>query len=140
MSTVYGALIPRKDLRALARARLKDARILQDAKRYDCAAYVCGYAVELALKARICRTLKWPGYPETRKEFDGLRSFKVHDLSLLLHLSGVERKIKQQHFAPWSTVLNNWATSMRYRPVGGTTPALAGNMIEAAKAILGATK
>ena len=45
------------ELRALARARLKEAQILFAAKRYDAATYLCGYAVEMALKARICKTL-----------------------------------------------------------------------------------
>jgi HEPN domain-containing protein len=57
------------ELRTLARARLKDAQTLFVAKRYDAATYLCGYAVELALKARICKTLKWTGFPETNKEF-----------------------------------------------------------------------
>jgi len=59
----------KNELRTLARARLKDAQILFTAKRYDAATYLCGYAVELALKARICQTLGWTFFPETNKEF-----------------------------------------------------------------------
>jgi hypothetical protein len=59
----------RNELRTLARARLKDAQLLFAAKRYDAATYVCGYAVEMALKARICQTLGWTNFPETNKEF-----------------------------------------------------------------------
>jgi len=81
-------------LRQAARARIKDAEVLLTAKRYDGAAYICGYALELGLKARICRTLKWSGYPSTNKEFANYRSFKTHDLDVLLHLSGIEEKIK----------------------------------------------
>jgi hypothetical protein len=55
------------------------------------------YRIELALKARICVTLKWTAFPETSKEFAGLSSFKIHDLDLLLHLSGVETKIKTRY-------------------------------------------
>lgn len=62
-------MIATADIRKIARGRLKDARILLDGKRFDGALYLCGYAVELALEARICRTLKWDGYPETRSEF-----------------------------------------------------------------------
>ncbi|MEN8215647.1 MAG: HEPN domain-containing protein [Pseudomonadota bacterium] len=57
------------ELITLARARLKDAQILFAAKRYDAATYLCGYAIELALKARICQTLGWTCFPETNKEF-----------------------------------------------------------------------
>lgn len=58
------------DLQKLARARLKDAKSLLSAKRFDGAIYIGGYVVEIALKARICRTLKWSEFPETRKEFE----------------------------------------------------------------------
>src|SRR5437667_174196 len=80
------------DLTSIARARLKDAKALLSKKRYDGAAYLCGYAVEIALKARIVRTLKWSGFPETRTEFEGLASFRCHDLDILLHLSGWEER------------------------------------------------
>jgi hypothetical protein len=66
--------IPRADLKKIARARIMDAECLFSGGRYDGAVYLCGYAVELALKARICRTLKWP-------EFDPsgpLQAFKTH--------------------------------------------------------------
>jgi hypothetical protein len=83
-------MITARNLRAIARARLRDARVLLRARRWDGAVYLCGYAVELALKARICQTLKWAGFPETPAEFKGLQSVKTHDLEMLLHLSGIE--------------------------------------------------
>jgi HEPN domain-containing protein len=45
-------MIPTPDLKAISRARLRDAKVLLKGKRLDGAAYLCGYAVELALKAR----------------------------------------------------------------------------------------
>jgi hypothetical protein len=69
-------MIPRRELRRLAFARLKDARALYAAGRYDAALYLCGYAVEIALKARICRTLRWEGFPQTRKQFRALRQLQ----------------------------------------------------------------
>ena len=83
-------MISTKDLRTIARARLRDAQVLLRSKRFDGAWYLCGYAVELALKARICRTLKWPGFPESAQDFKGLQSVKTHDLDILLRFSGVE--------------------------------------------------
>ena len=83
-------MIATRDLRTIARARLRDAQVLLRAKRFDGAWYLCGYAVELALKARICRTLKWPGFPESAQDFKGLQSVKTHDLDILLRFSGVE--------------------------------------------------
>src|SRR5438093_6274932 len=88
------AMIYKNELRRIARARLKDAQTLLKAKRYDGVAYLCGYAVELAIKARICRTLKWQGFPETRKEFEQFASFRTHNLDTLLSLTGQEDKIK----------------------------------------------
>jgi hypothetical protein len=98
-------MISRNDLRKIARARLKDAEILYAGKRYDGAIYLCGYAIELALKARICQTLKWAGFPSTNKEFEGYQSFKIHRLDVLLRLSGQDIKVKTKHFADWSTVV-----------------------------------
>lgn len=88
-----------KDLQKISRARLKDAEVLLASKRYDGAIYLCGYAVELSLKARICKTLKWQGYPSTSSEFSGYQSFRTHDLDILLHISGREEKIKLNFFA-----------------------------------------
>src|ERR1039457_2278627 len=82
-SPVPSTMISTKDLRAIARTRLSDAEVLLAAKRFDGAFYICGYAVELALKARICRTLKWSGFPENEKDFKGFRSVKTHDLAVL---------------------------------------------------------
>jgi hypothetical protein len=46
------------ELRKIVSARLKDAEILYTANRFDGAFYLCGYAVELALKIKVCKTLK----------------------------------------------------------------------------------
>ena len=106
-------MITRTELKKIARARIKDAEVLWSAKRYDGAAYICGYALELGLKARICQTLKWSGYPSTNKEFANYRCFKTHDLDVLLHLSGIEEKIKTLFFRDWSNVAN-WNPEARY--------------------------
>lgn len=74
------------ELRTLARARLKDADVLFAATRYDAATYLCGYAIELALKARICQTLRWTHFPETNKEF------------IRLTCEIVEKSLKSQRF------------------------------------------
>ncbi|HBL27338.1 MAG TPA: hypothetical protein DD490_10940 [Acidobacteria bacterium] len=67
-------MIPSVTLRAISAARLEDARQLLAAGRFDGAVYLCGYAVELALKARICDTLGWSDFPETPKEFQPYQS------------------------------------------------------------------
>ena len=106
------------DLRTIAHSRLQDAQILFANARYDGAGYICGYAVELTLKARICDTLNWPAFPQTPKEFTNYTSFKTHSLVVLLSLSGREQLIKQNHLADWSFVCQ-WNPEDRYRVAGG---------------------
>ncbi len=130
-------MIPTNDLLKIAGARLKDAEVLLGSRRYDGAIYLCGYAVELALKARICKTLNWPGYPDTRKEFENYSSFKTHNLDVLLHLSGQESAIKLNFFTEWSVVAQ-WNPSARYQPVGTADESDTRLMISATKTLLGA--
>src|SRR5579871_2363921 len=109
-------MISRSDLRQIARERLKEARVLLRAGRYDGAVYLGGYAVECALKERICRTLKWPGFPQTRNEFQNYQSLKTHDLDVLLSFSGVEARIRTNYLAEWSAVAD-WDPEARYNPI-----------------------
>ena len=102
------------DLRTLSAARLEDAHTLLSAGRPEGAYYLCGYAVELALKARVCETLRWDGFPETRSEFGHLQSFRTHELAMLLHLSGVEREIVTEMKDDWDKV-STWNPEIRYK-------------------------
>jgi HEPN domain len=128
-------MIATHKLRAIARARLRDAQILLRAKRFDGAYYLCGYTVELALKARICRTLKWSGFPETAQEFHGLQSVRTHDLEILLRLSGVEPRVKAKYLKEWSVVLN-WNPEKRYQSIGQITRAQTVDMVQCAQKLL----
>ncbi len=128
-------MIARSDLKKLARARLKDAQILLAGKRYDGAVYVCGYAIELALKARICALLKWSGYPDTRGEFANLTSFRTHDLAVLLRLSGRADRIRTKHLIDWSVVAE-WDSESRYRVIGTAKQKDAAIMIESSTSLI----
>jgi HEPN domain-containing protein len=128
-------MISTRELRKLASARIKDSQVLLAGGRFDGAVYLCGYAIELALKARICRTLKWPGYPSTKKEFEGFLSFKIHRLDLLLTLCGQEVKIKTNYFADWSTVAG-WDPELRYSLVGTASRQDAIDMIDSATTLM----
>lgn len=92
-------------LRDLAQKHLADARVLQDAERYDAAIYLGGYAIELALKARICYTLNWLGYPDSNSEFQHYQSFRTHNLEVLLSLSGIAASVKLLYQAEWSLII-----------------------------------
>lgn len=128
-------MISTKDIKAIARARLKDAEALAACDRHEGAIYLCGYAVELGLKARVCKILKWPGFPNSQKEFHGYSSFKTHNLDILLHLTGAEDKIKSELFAEWSIVAA-WDPESRYNPVGNISSLDAQQMISSTKALL----
>lgn len=132
-------MIPENELRRIAAARLKDATALLNAKRYDGATYLCGYAVELTLKARICKTLKWPEFPSNNKEFENYKSFKVHNLDVLLHLSGKEDLIKTRLLAEWSSVAQ-WDPTSRYQSIGTVNKTDAEDMINATKTLIGSLK
>jgi HEPN domain-containing protein len=119
------------EIEKMIQARLEDARILYETSRFHGSVYLCGYAVELGLKARICDTLQWDEYPSTAK----YQTFKTHDLEMLLHLTGMENEIKIKYFAEWSIVAQ-WNPEMRYIPVGNILDIDATRMLEASKKIL----
>ena len=73
----------RAEFKQLAKLRLKEAETLFTAGLYDGAAYLCGYVVEFALKARICKLLGLDEYPETGKL---KTAYAVHDFNQLLIL------------------------------------------------------
>jgi len=123
------------ELDSIARARLDDAQALVSAGRFDAATYLGGYAVEVALKARICRTLNWAEFPSTGSEFQAYRSFQTHDLDVLLHLSGQEARVKQNHYRFWN-VMAMWTVELRYNAVGAVDQSDARAMIRAAEDLM----
>ena len=128
-------MLPRSELKKLARSRLEESKVLFRARKFDGAAYLCGYAVELALKARICATLKWTGFPETRREFEPFASFKTHKLDVLLSLSGIQQRTKTSFLAEWSSVVA-WEPEVRYKPVGTASKAETQLMLSSAEVLL----
>lgn len=128
-------MIATATLRAIANGRLDDARHLLEAERYDGAAYLCGYAVELALKARICNTLGWAGFPETNHEFRPYQSFRTHSLEILLTFTAQEQTVKDYFLVEWSAVAK-WDPESRYSALGTVTESEAELMINSATTLL----
>jgi hypothetical protein len=128
-------MLARSDLTKIARARLRDAEVLYRSRKYDGAIYLCGYAVEIALKARICKALAWLGYPSTGGEFQNYQSFRTHNLHVLLRLSGVEERAKTTLMTEWSAVAA-WDPEARYKPIGSATRQVAELMIASAMVLL----
>lgn len=89
----------------------------------------------MVLKASICDTLKWPGFPQTKAEFENYRSFRTHSLDVLLSLSGKERDVKTNLLAEWSIVVK-WDPEVRYKAVGSAKEDDVKLMIQSSKALL----
>ena len=90
----------KSEIEEIVQARLKDAEVLLEASRFDGSVYLCCYAIELGLKARICRTLQLNEYPTSGK----YKTFKTHDLDMLLHLTGLEDEVKLKYMTEWYVV------------------------------------
>jgi HEPN domain-containing protein len=106
-----------EQFRDLARLRLEEARALFDAGFYDGCAYLCGYAVELALKARICATLAVDEYPGKERLKGAFLTHYFDDLKLL---AGLEREPSDRQpalLANWS-IASKWKPEWRYEPKG----------------------
>lgn len=69
--------------------------------RVDAAFYLAGYAIEMALKAAICKTLDQPDFYKPDRTLKSVRivqdkvfkEFKTHNYSDLLVLSGLSNKL-----------------------------------------------
>lgn len=123
------------ELRKIALNRIKESELLYSNNKFDGSIYLCGYSVETALKFRICKTLKWLGFPETNNEFKSLQSFKTHDFTILLKLSGYEDKIISTLLPEWSTVCT-WNPELRYKQIGSTAQSEAKDIISSSKVLV----
>jgi hypothetical protein len=115
----------RFDLQKIAEERVADAAALLDAGRFQAAYYLCGYAVECALKACIARKVREFDFPDRKLVNDSY----VHNLTKLLTVSGIEELYDEKAgrnsvFAKnWSTV-KDWSEMSRYDPEITETKAL----------------
>ena len=134
-NVIFRQVIDKSELKKLAHARLKDSKILCSEERYGGAVYICGYVIELGLKLRICKTLKWVGYPSTNREFNDFKSFKTHNLDVLLALSGIEKEVKKQYLTEWSSTAI-WDPESRYNPIGTMSKREAELMLNSAEKLL----
>lgn len=120
----------RAEFKQLAKLRLREAETLFSAGLYDGAAYLCGYAVEFALKARICKLLGLNEYPETGRL---KTAYAVHDFNQLLILSGLQPKLDPGNadlFTNWS-VATPWTPERRYQPKGSFNKTAAKEILDA---------
>jgi HEPN domain-containing protein len=126
-------MIPISTLKYLIVQKTKDAQSLLSHKRNSSAIYLMGYAVEYALKRKICATLNfYNGFPESNPElliyisywastgtpspisFNKIKEIKHHDLEKLLAYSGVEPTIKALFLNEWEAIAG-WNPEDRYK-------------------------
>jgi HEPN domain-containing protein len=122
----------RDEFKELARLRLKEAEALFAAGLYDGTVYLCGYVVEFALKARICKLLGVTEYPPSSKVKS---AYAVHDLDQLLLLSGLRSKLDPTNvdlFKNWSES-TPWTPERRYSPKGSFSRADALKVLNAVR-------
>jgi HEPN domain-containing protein len=80
----------RSDLQQLTDERVLDAEALLDTGRWSGAYYICGYAVECALKACIARQTNLHDFPDKAV---AQKSY-THDLLVLLDLAGLKLQLQ----------------------------------------------
>jgi HEPN domain-containing protein len=105
----------REDLKNLSKTRLKEAKILHKKGQYDGAAYLVGYVLETALKARICRILD-ADYPDSG---DLAKVYKTHSFDQLIKLGGIRKRFDIKSLADFNfqnnySKINGWQDSWRY--------------------------
>jgi HEPN domain-containing protein len=110
-------MLLRTDLQSLARLRLQEAEALHNAGLYDGCVYLCGYVLEMALKACVCKTLKLAEYPDTDSS---LRDFKTHEFRTLLLLAGLraefaEARLSSPSFDFKCNLVLGWKPDLRYQ-------------------------
>jgi HEPN domain-containing protein len=105
----------RFDLQTMSEERVADAAALLNAERYQAAYYLCGYAIECALKACIARKTREFDFPDRKLVNDSY----VHDVGKLLKVAGLEQLLDEEgkqnslFAANWVTV-QDWSEASRY--------------------------
>jgi len=105
----------RFDLQKMAEERVADAAALLDAGRFQAAYYLCGYAVECALKACIAKQVREFDFPDRKVVNDS----HVHNLAKLLDVSGLmplhrEEESLNRSFAENWGIVKDWSEASRY--------------------------
>jgi HEPN domain-containing protein len=105
----------RRDLQALSRERLRDAKLLLTKGQHIGAYYLAGYAIECALKACIARKTRRFDFPDRKPVTDS----HTHDLKRLIELAGLKPQFDAASSADevlqlnWS-VIAKWNVEDRY--------------------------
>ena len=97
------------DLKQVAQARLREFKVLKEARLFSGAIYMGRFAVEVYLKCLICKRLEKKRLPEL---------FHSHDLLSLLYFSGYQEDLQSKHakrFENFKKIAENKIDSLRYQ-------------------------
>jgi hypothetical protein len=111
-------------------AKVKDARLLYDHKRYSNSYYLYGYAIEIGLKACIARQVSAQTIPDKAI----LSGFLDHQIGRLVGLAGLADALKnaKQTLAfdsRWSVVAE-WSVDARYDMIDSVTATAMADAVE----------
>ncbi len=105
----------RNDFKQLAKVRLRESRVLLQAKCYSGAYYLCGYVIECGLKACIAKSTRRFEFPDKQKA----ASSYSHELGKLLGVAELTQIFDQEVKANaafeenWKLV-KDWTEASRY--------------------------
>ena len=105
----------RSDLQNLTKLRLKEAKALLDKKLFSGSYYLCGYAVECALKAYLAKQTKEHDFPNKKIAIDSY----THNLSQLIRVGGLQTALdhemdRDSKFAVNWAIVKDWSEESRY--------------------------
>lgn len=121
----------RRQLQELALLRLQEAEALYAAGLFEGCVYLCGYVVELALKARICANLGLSEYPEKGSRLrEAMKSHVLEDLGLLAGMVHEFSPGRSVLLSNWS-LIRVWNPEWRYGPKGSYDQTFAKRLLDA---------
>lgn len=107
----------RDDFRRISVQRRREAKALLSAGFYPGAYYLCGYAVECALKACIAKQTRRYDFPVRRTD-----KIYTHDLEVLLGQAGLASELEREQRQSRALrenwlIVKDWSEASRYETV-----------------------
>jgi len=143
------------DFQNIARTRLGDAQCLLEQGHLDGAFYLGGYAVEIALKTRLCKVENLAGFPKDKDEFKLYKqqgfinvshkqekwfSHDLENLKNLIQNAEQEKGMQSIDFeydysVDWGFVIE-WKETKRYQEIGSYNLEKVTNFVKSIENIL----